>query len=207
MPNILQFWQKRRSGLSDDNEFERHLRPHITPLFRLAAYWCGNNDDAEDLLQTTLCKLYVARDQLENIDQLRPWLIKIMYRQFVDGIRRDSRKPLPFSDTSLMNDEDHKYPNIWANQTEQQPEDIFATDVLIRQLQSALNALPPAWRAMVIMHDVENYSMQEISETLDIPVGTIKSGLHRARERLRDILTANGTVLASEACSTKRFET
>lgn len=200
MRNIIQLWQMRRSDLSDDNEFERHLRPHITPLFRLAVYWCGNNDDAEDLLQTTLCKLYTVREQLPGIQQLRPWLTRIMYHQFVDDVRRDNRKPLAFSDTPLSNDDDQEYQPIWTNPGAQQPEDTLEAGVLIQRLQLALNTLPPAWRALVIMHDVENYSMQEISETLDMPVGTVKSGLHRARERLRETLSAQGTVLAADSC-------
>ena len=192
MGNIVQFW-RRRSTTSANEAFEQHLHPHIDTLFRLAAHWCSDYEDAEDLLQATLCKLFTVKDQLPEIEQLRPWLIRVMYNLFVDGLRRDNKNPLPLSDTSLADQEEREIPQMWTAESVEQPDDAVESEALTIQLQTALQMLPPSRRALLIMHDVENYTVHEIGEAMEIPIGTVKSRLHRARERLREILVANGT--------------
>ena len=203
MRNIVHLW--RRHNLTSANKtFEEYLRPHIDTLFRLAALWCGDRDDAEDLLQATLCKLFIVRDQLPDIDQLRPWTIRVMYRLFVDGLRRDDKKPLPMSGSNLLSEDENERLPMWANESAQQPDEVAETDTLTFQLQAALQLLPPSRRALLIMHDVENYTLQEISESMEIPVGTVKSRLHRTRERLREFLVANGTFSPIGTCNVVR---
>lgn len=207
----MHFWrQNRHAGRSHSSgvEFEELLRPHIQPLFRLAVRWCGNTDDAEDLLQAMLCKLYPIRSQVEAIDELRPWLIRVMYRQFVDGIRHKNRQPLNFSDTALAEDQDYQHNSPVATATPiQSPEAVFEAGVLTQRLQAALNMMPASRRALIIMHDVESYSLEEIGQAMDIPVGTVKSRLHRARERLRELLlNCDGTFSPASAYIELRTE-
>lgn len=210
MDRMTHLWRRERTEhtRSSNNEFEELLRPHIQPLYRLAARWCGNTDDAEDLLQAMLCKLYPMHSQIKAVDELRPWLVRVLYRQFVDGIRHKNRQPLNFSDTSLADEEDchHKTP-VAAGTPVDPPEAAFEADVLTQRLQAALNRMPASRRALIIMHDVESYSLEEISVAMDIPVGTVKSRLHRARERLRELLlNDDGTFLPASTYTVLRTE-
>lgn len=207
----MHLWRQNRyagRSPSSDTGFEELLRPHIQPLFRLAVRWCGNADDAEDLLQAMLCKLYSIRSQVQAIDELRPWLVRVLYRQFVDGIRHKNRQPLNFSDTALSGDQDYEQRTpVAAGAPVETPEAVFEAGVLTQRLQSALNMMPASRRALIIMHDVESYSLEEISLTMDIPVGTVKSRLHRARERLRELLlNSDGTFFPASAYTVVRTE-
>lgn len=212
MGKIIHLWQwhNRYAGrpCSSDTEFEDYLRPHIQSLFRLSVRWCGNTDDAEDLLQALFCKLYPIRNQFKTIHELRPWLVRVLYRQFVDGVRLKNRQPLNFSDTSLSSNEDYEQQTPIASGTPiEQPETVFEAGVLTQRLQTALNQMPASRRALIIMHDVESYSLEEISLAMDIPVGTVKSRLHRTRERLRELLlNQDGTFSQAPAYTVLRTE-
>lgn len=190
MANIVDFWRHRRKtdrGL--DEAFEGALRPHIPALYRMAWRWCGNPEEAEELLQAMICKLYPQREQLLDIDKLRPWLARILYRQFVDQHRRRQLEP------DSLDQFDDPEAAIAAEYHEQVeiPDAVFESELLQKQLSSALNVLPEAQRVLIIMHDVEGYTLDEISVVLDTPVGTLKSRLHRCREKLRNLLNPDGT--------------
>src|SRR3990170_3332947 len=86
MPRILQF-RRNRAGAS---KFEELMRPQVEFLHRLAWRFTGSVADAEDLVQDLLLKLYPRRGQLAAIEQLRPWLAKVLYRQYVDFARRQA---------------------------------------------------------------------------------------------------------------------
>ncbi len=77
----------------------------------------------------------------------------------------------------------------------------MASNQFFDQLSAALHQLPEQQRILIILHDVENYPLDEISVILEIPVGTVKSRLHRARERLRTILAASGTFSTIDPCN------
>lgn len=211
MDRIMLLWRRERyagHAHSSNKEFEELLRPHIQPLYRLAVRWCGNTDDAEDLLQAMLCKLYPMHNRIKAVDELRPWLVRVMYRQFVDGIRHKNRQPLNLSDTALSDDEGyHQKMPVAAGTPAEPPEAVFEAGMLTRRLQAALNRMPASRRALIIMHDVESYSLEEISTAMAIPVGTVKSRLHRARERLRELLlNDDGTFFPASAYTVLRTE-
>src|SRR5258706_9200148 len=74
-------------------DFERLLRPHLDHLYKLAYRFTGATDRAEDLIQDLLVRLYPRRDELTKVEQPRPWLVRVMYRLFIDQVRRDARAP------------------------------------------------------------------------------------------------------------------
>jgi RNA polymerase sigma factor (sigma-70 family) len=81
---------KRKSAAG---RFERLVRPHLTLLYRLAYRYTGTREDAEDLLQDLMVKLYGRLDELEQVRDLKPWLMRALYNAFVDGVRRRQRIP------------------------------------------------------------------------------------------------------------------
>mgnify|MGYP003507901105 CR=1 FL=1 len=169
MGTLVQLFQQRRSG-----SFEALLAPHIEHLYRLAYRFTGNRPDAEDLVQDLLVKLYPRRTELAGIEYLQPWLVRTLYNLFIDAVRRAGRNPLATASS------DDTLPELEAV-PERDPEDLL----LQQQLQQALLELNPDQRSLIVLHDIEDYTLPELEQLLDTPIGTLKSRLHRARERLR----------------------
>ncbi len=162
------------------DEFERLLAPHIERLFRLAYRYCGDVQQAEDLVQDLLVKLYPKRKELKRIEALSPWLTRSLYNHFIDTTRRGQRNPLQ----NAMTEETLYSLSAGDAQPEQEVE---RTD-LQKQLEQAMMRLSPEQRALISLHDVEGYTLQELETMLGTPIGTLKSRLHRGRLQLRSTL-------------------
>lgn len=161
--------------------FDTLVRPHITYLYRLAYRFCGNPEDAEDLVQDLFLKLFPRCAELEVVEKLRPWLVTSLYRMFVDGTRRQKRSPL-----ELIDDEVAFYET--AGSGTESPDHELAEDQRIDQMQAAFQRMSDDHRVLLTLHDIEGYRLIELQEMLDVPVGTLKSRIHRARARMRKIL-------------------
>jgi len=157
-------------------------------LYRLAWRLTGQKAEAEDLFQELLIKAYGKLDTLAEIDEPGSWLSRVMYNLFVDEHRRFSRQ-------RLLTVEEGQLPGDGLA-------GISGTDDPVRQnerrekiiaLDTALSQLSDGHRIVVLLHDTEGYKLAEIQEITGLPVGTIKSRLHRARARLREILAQSGT--------------
>ena len=169
----------KKSAASD---FDSLVRPHLDHMYRVAYRFCGDRDNAEDLVQDVLTKLYARQAELTAIDHLQSWLAKVIYRQFIDNTRRQSRSPLQsIEETTEVTEA--------VAQTNGQPEQQMAQAQTYRQLQSALGQLSEEHRVVISLHDVEGYPLKEIQDILSIPLGTLKSRLHRARAQLREIIS------------------
>ena len=160
--------------------FDTLLTPHLAYLYRLAYRFCGNSHDAEDLLQNLLIKLYPRYQELLAIENLNSWLARSLYHLFIDATRKDKRNPLH---GALEEEElkDHLSP-------QQEPDESLENTQLQQQLHKALESLNPDQRALIGLHDMEGYTLQEIELLIDTPLGTLKSRLHRARKQLREQL-------------------
>ena len=179
MAAILSFWAKA----SPKSEFEQRIAPHIEPLFRLACRLTNDASDAEELVQDVLVKLYPKRHELDSIEQVRPWVSRVMYRMFVDKWRRKRLEPLNESELGEDQDLDREVEQL-------SPEDYLQMRVEVDDVQEALERLSDDHRTLILMHDVEGYTLVELEEILDVPLGTLKSRVHRARARLRKLLAA-----------------
>ena len=158
-------------------------------LYRLAFRFSGTREDAEDLVQDLLIKLYSRQTELETIEQLRPWLAKSLYRLYIDQFRRAQRSPLSYveseTDVGEQSASHHDQPEL-EMQREQQQE----------MISKALDRLSDEHRALIILCDIEGFSTPEVQQVLDLPGGTVKSRLHRARARLKELLKTkiSGTI-------------
>jgi RNA polymerase sigma-70 factor (ECF subfamily) len=179
---------------TDDNlAFERLVRPHFDRLYRLAWRLAGSKAEAEDLFQELLIKAYGKIDDLASIDQPGPWLCRVMYNLFIDEKRRFARQRMHTVEEGqltgdgidgLAGTDDSGYDPVAENERIEQ----------IQRLDTALAQLSDEHRVVVLLHDTEGYKLNEIQELTGAPVGTIKSRLHRARARLREILSNDGTL-------------
>lgn len=175
--------------MADQNlAFERLVRPHFDRLYRLAWRLTGSKAEAEDLFQELLIKAFGKLDDLIEIDEPGSWLSRVMYNLFIDERRRFARQRMHIvEEGQLAGDGLAGFPG-----PEDPAYDKERLDKLIR-LDKALAQLSDEHRIAVLLHDTEGYKLTEIQELTGTPVGTIKSRLHRARARLREILEADGT--------------
>lgn len=169
--------------------FERVMRPHFDRLYRLAWRLTGSKVEAEDLFQEMLIKSFGKLDEIVELEQPGAWLCRVMYNLFIDQRRRFARQrlqlveehQLPTGDIANLPGSDNPVLN-------QERADKF------EQLDRALGQLSDEHRIVVLLHDTEGYKLKEIQELTGTAIGTIKSRLHRARARLREILEADGTI-------------
>lgn len=164
------------------------MQPHFDRLWRLAMRLTGRKAEAEDLFQELLIKAFGKLDDLVAIEEPGSWLCRVMYNLFIDEQRRFARRRMHTVDEGflpgdglegLAGDEDPVRDNERLDK--------------LKQLDQALQQLSDEHRIIVLLHDTEGYKLNEIHELMNIPVGTVKSRLHRARARLREILTQGGT--------------
>jgi RNA polymerase sigma factor (sigma-70 family) len=162
------------------HRFEKQIRPHLDNLHRYASRLTGQPDDAEDLVQELLLSLYRKDIDLNTLDNAATWLLKSLYHQFIDFTRKQKRNPgLPNAESfeDLINNlpDEHSQAEQLAEQT-----------ALQRQIRAALAGLNPEQRALVVLHDMEGIALNDLVPILDVPLGTLKSRLHRARQTLRE---------------------
>ena len=195
-------WLNRTRARSADSgeaaEFERLLREHVPALYRSAYRWTGVVDRAEDLVQQLLVRLYPRLAELRKLDQVRPWALRVMYRIFVDQLRRERSSPVQFgaepdaTDTDLPGGEDEAWLDPGPG-----PAEVVEQQLTQERLLRAWEQLGEEHRMVLSMHDIEDYTLPELARIMDIPLGTLKSRLHRARARLRELL-AEERMLAAD---------
>lgn len=180
---------------SSDIAFEKLVRPHFDRLYRLAWRLTNQKAEAEDLFQELLIKAYGKLEELVRIDEPGSWLARMMYHLFIDERRRYARRRMHTVDegelaggglAQLPGTDDPAW-------DQERRERIYALD-------AALAKLSDEHRLVVLLHDTEGYKLEEIQVLIDVPIGTVKSRLHRARARLREILTENGTFPPGTSC-------
>ncbi|MDR9437729.1 MAG: RNA polymerase sigma factor [Thiohalophilus sp.] len=166
--------------------FEQQLRPHLPALYRYAYRLCGSRDDAEDLVQELLTRLFEKQVPLDNLEHPQSWLLTVLYRQYIDTHRKSQRTPTDLNAEHSAEILDN------LHQTHDTPDHALEQNRLQYDLQRAIDSLNEEQRLVVLLHDVEGFTLPQLQEVLDIPGGTLKSRLHRARARLREILSSEG---------------
>ena len=176
------------STSNNNSAFEKLVRPHFDRLHRLAWRLTGQKAEAEDLFQELLIKAYGKLDDLVQIDEPGSWLSRVMYNLFIDERRRYARRRMHTVEEGEMTGD-----GLAGLPGTENPEWDHERLERMQKLDSALSQLSDDHRVIVLLHDTEGYKLTEIQELMGVPVGTVKSRLHRARARLREILTEDGT--------------
>jgi RNA polymerase sigma-70 factor (ECF subfamily) len=169
MKQILSFFHAK----GKEQSFEAIISPHMNALYKVAYQYTCNQHDAEDLLQDLLIDLFTKQDELANIDKLKPWLMRCLYNRFIDLYRKNKRQP------QIEDIDDKKnqplYRHTDNHQELDQQQEIF----------NAMATLSNDQRAVITLHDINGYTLPELSQIMGMPLGTLKSNLHRARVALK----------------------
>ncbi len=158
--------------------WEEVAHTHGRFLYSLAYRLAGNHQDAQDLVQEVLLRVRrgLATYQPGNLEG---WLSRITTNAFLDRVRKQKRRPTQ----ALPDEPDRVIPGSPGIESE------IAQRDLPDHLQRLLLDLPPEFRAPVVLKDVLGYSYEEIAGHLGIPIGTVRSRIHRGRGRLKEALT------------------
>ena len=159
-------------------DFEALTKQHKDSVYRQMIRVCGNREDAEDVLVEALLKAYRHLDQLRESVAFRAWLAQIAKRVCWQLKERESLMPL--LQLSTLEDEGLEIPG-----KEPGPETQLARREMKQFLDEAVAALPPEYRAVYEMRDIEDRSGDEVAGKLGISRAAMKSRLHRAREIVR----------------------
>lgn len=156
--------------------WEEIARDHGRFLYAVAYRLSGNDDEAQDLVQESLIRVRRGLERYEP-GSLEGWLARIVTNVFLDEMRRRKRRP-----TAAMPDEPERV--LPAAPAADEVYTGLSTDI-----QAALESIPEEFRVPVVLCDVADQSYEQIASTLGVPVGTVRSRIHRGRKLLRDRLT------------------
>lgn len=175
---LMPFRRSRRQ------RFETRVQPHLGTMYRFAYRLTERREDAEDLVQDVVVKLYPKLSELETLDRPGTWLNRVLYHHFVDLSRRQAHRSLKFESEFA----DPENLQSWLETVPDPgfgPDEKLELDRLGTVVRSLLDALPADHRTLLLLHDVDRWRLEDLSEVLDLPVGTLKSRLHRIRSALR----------------------
>ena len=162
--------------------FDQEILPNLDLLYRVALRYTRDSARAEDLVQDTLLKAYRSWDRFQPGTSARAWLLAIMRNTFINLYRREKREPIPLELEKL---EYHQGP---SEAEESDPEGAFFDQIVDERILQALDTLPPDFREVMVLSDVEGLPYAEIAQALGIPVGTVKSRLSRGRKLMQNAL-------------------
>jgi RNA polymerase sigma-70 factor (ECF subfamily) len=162
-------------------DFEREAVPHMNAVYNFALRMTGDEDDANDLVQETYLKAFRFFDKFEKGTNCKAWLFRILKNSYINDYRKAVKEPNKVDYEDVQN----FYENIKPNEIDSRhyEQDAFS-NLLDDEITNVLSALPEDFRTAIILSDIEGFTYEEIADFVDIPVGTVRSRLHRARKML-----------------------
>lgn len=179
-----------RSVLDGDTQaFETIVRSYEKQVYNLALRMVGNPEDAADMAQETFIKAYKALGSFRNDSKFSVWLYRIATNVCIDFLRRNRH----VKSVSLTADDDEDaqldIPDLSAD-----PEELLSRKMTADAVRRGLETLCEHHRSILMLREINGLSYEEIAQTLDIDIGTVKSRIFRARKRLCAFLTEDGNI-------------
>jgi RNA polymerase sigma-70 factor (ECF subfamily) len=165
--------------------FEVEFLPHIDAMYNFAYRITYDEDSAKDLLQDTYYKAYKFIESFQVGTNAKAWLFRILKNSFINEFRKKNKEPamVDYQDVETYYNSDDVNEVITSDLRVEVLQDMIGDEV-----SNALNALAVDFRIVIILCDLEGFTYEEMSKILDIPIGTVRSRLHRARNLLREKL-------------------
>lgn len=176
-----------RARKGDRPAFAHLVDRHRVSVFNLTFRIVGNREDAEEAAQDVFVRAYRSLDRFRGDARFATWLYRIAVNVSLSSARR-SRRDLSTSSLSEPEDGDDGLP-MQIPDTSANPAERFEQAEFREQVRSLVSALPPIYSAVISMYHIQSLSYDEISEALELPIGTVKARLFRARAALRNLVS------------------
>lgn len=169
-------------GEDPRRRFQLEALPHLDALYRTAFRLARNTDNANDLLQETMLRGFRFFHQFSSGTNCRAWLMTILYNVFRNAYPRAIREQVAASAEEFERraDTDSVYESASSS-----PEQIVLDSLFHDEVEQALEALSEEFRTVLLMVDVGELSYEEVARMLEMPIGTVKSRVSRARASMR----------------------
>ncbi|MTI38753.1 sigma-70 family RNA polymerase sigma factor [Fulvivirga lutimaris] len=166
--------------------FDKEFLPHIGPMYNFAYRLTFDDDDAKDLVQDTYLKAYRFITSFEQGTNAKAWLFRIMKNSFINDFRKKSKQPakVDYQEVETFYNSDDVDKAITTDLRVETVQDMIGDEI-----SNALNSLDVDFRTVIILCDLEGFKYDEMAKILDIPIGTVRSRLHRARNLLKEKLS------------------
>jgi RNA polymerase sigma factor (sigma-70 family) len=177
--------RKKYSDKEKNNIFDREFMPHIDSMYNFAYRLTFDEDDAKDLVQDTYLKAFRFINSFEQGTNAKAWLFRILKNSFINDYRKKSKQPAKIDYQEVetyYNSDDVDYGITTDLRVD------AVKDMLGDEISNALNSLAVDFRTVIILCDLEGFTYEEMAKILDIPIGTVRSRLHRARNLLKEKL-------------------
>ncbi len=182
---MLLMTQKTQEMQNYERIFEVEFYPHADALYNFAYNLTYNEEDANDLVQETYMKAFRFIDKYIEGTNAKAWLFKILKNGFINQYRKKSKRPSQVDYQEVINYHDQEDSNLSGHIDLRQ--EIYQ-NMMGDEITTAINSLPVDFRAVILLCDIEGFSYEEISKIMDIPIGTVRSRLHRSRNMLKEKL-------------------
>jgi RNA polymerase sigma-70 factor (ECF subfamily) len=168
-----------------DAAFEKEFMHLSRPLYNFAFRLTFDQDDARDLVQDTYLKAYRFFDSFEKGTNAKAWMFRILKNTFINEYRRKTREPnkIDYQEVESYYNSDSVNAPITNDLRVDAVKEMIGDEVA-----NALNALAVDFRTIIILCDIEGFTYEEMAKILNIPIGTVRSRLHRARQLLKEQL-------------------
>lgn len=169
--------------------FQEEALPHLDAVYRFALRLSGSPDQAQDLVQDTFVRAFKAWDQYTPGTQCKSWLFTICRNLYLRQWERGQKHDRIVAENTRPETPGRDVVNpLWSAVAQVDPEGQFFDAIVDEEVLRAIDALPEDFRTVVVLSDVEGLSYQEISDLVEVPVGTVKSRLFRGRRQLQKVL-------------------
>ncbi len=178
--------KQQYSDAEKERIFNNEFMPHINSMYNFAYRLTLDQDDSKDLLQDTYLKAFRFIDSFQQGTNAKAWLFRILKNSFINDYRKKSKEPskVDYQEVeSYYNSEDvdrQITPDLRVE---------ALRDMIGDEISNALNSLDVDFRTVIILCDLEGFKYDEMAKILDIPIGTVRSRLHRARNLLKEKLS------------------
>lgn len=165
--------------------FETEFLPHIDALKTFAYHLTYDDHHANDLVQETYLKAFRFIDKYDRGTNAKAWLFKILKNAYINDYRKKSKRPtkVDYEEIITYHDGDTHTLSGYLDLREELFDNMMGDEVTL-----AINAIPVDFRTVLLLCDVEGFTYEEIAKIIDVPIGTVRSRLFRARNLLKDKL-------------------
>lgn len=174
------------SEIEKQEIFDREFLPHIHSMYNFGYRLTLDRDDAKDLVQDTYFKAFRFIESFQKGTNAKAWLFRILKNSFINDYRKKTKEPgkVDYQEVESYYNSDDVNRQITPDLRVDSLKDMIGDEI-----SNALNALDVDFRTVIILCDLEGFKYEEMAKILDIPIGTVRSRLHRARQLLKEKLS------------------